>query len=116
MNTYDIEKRLREIDAIIARCEQNGEDYPGALVRESIMLAQAWEQSQRVNHASNSFFNPQPIACHDPDEQLFVLNNKVIGIDWGRNGDKPVQVTSIIEPNGTVTIEDIKVIGTGKTK
>lgn len=31
--------------------------------------------------------------CYDPDEQVFRLEDKIIGIDWGKNGDMAVQTT-----------------------
>ena len=33
------------------------------------------------------------MRCYDPDEQVFNLGDKVIGIDWGKGGDAAVQVT-----------------------
>lgn len=46
--------------------------------------------------------------CYDPSEQVFNLNNKIIGIDWGKNGDKAIQTSMIKDKVGTFTIVDIK--------
>jgi hypothetical protein len=34
------------------------------------------------------------MRCYDPSEQAFNLKDKIIGIDWGKNGDKVVQTTT----------------------
>lgn len=46
--------------------------------------------------------------CYDPSEQSFDLKNKIIGIDWGKNGDNAVQVTARKETDGTLTVIEIK--------
>jgi hypothetical protein len=46
--------------------------------------------------------------CYDPSEQVFNLENKVIGVDWGKNGDKAVQVTARKEKDGSLTVVEIK--------
>lgn len=46
--------------------------------------------------------------CYDPSEQRFDLKDKIIGIDWGKNGDKAVQVTMKKEKDGKLTIEEVK--------
>jgi hypothetical protein len=48
------------------------------------------------------------LNCYDPSEQVFDLKDKIIGIDWGKNGDKAVKVISRKEKDGTLTVIDIK--------
>jgi hypothetical protein len=46
--------------------------------------------------------------CHDPSEQVFNLEDKLIGIDWGKNGDKAVQVTFVKESDGRLIVTEVK--------
>lgn len=46
--------------------------------------------------------------CYDPSEQSFKLKDKIIGIDWSKNGDKTVQVTMRKEKDGSLTLTEIK--------
>lgn len=46
--------------------------------------------------------------CHDPSEQVFNLKDEVIGIDWGKNGDKAIQTKMRIEKDGTYTLVEVK--------
>jgi hypothetical protein len=48
------------------------------------------------------------LHCYDPSEQVFDLKDKIIGIDWGKNGDKAVQVTARKEKDGSLTIVEVK--------
>jgi hypothetical protein len=46
--------------------------------------------------------------CYEPSEQSFGLKDKIIGIDWGKNGDMAVQVTARKEKDGSLTVIEIK--------
>lgn len=46
--------------------------------------------------------------CYDPSEQCFNLKDKIIGIDWGKNGDKAVQITTKKEKDGSLTVIEVK--------
>lgn len=46
--------------------------------------------------------------CYDPSEQLFELKDKIIAIDWGKNGDKAIQVTGKKTDDGKIVITEIK--------
>lgn len=48
------------------------------------------------------------MLCYDPPEQSFDLEDRMIGIDWGKNGDKAMQVTMKKEKDGTYTLTEIK--------
>ena len=48
------------------------------------------------------------MRCYDPAEQVFVIGNEIISIDWGKNGDKAVQVKARKEDNGNIVITEIK--------
>ena len=42
--------------------------------------------------------------CYDPSEQVFKINDTIISIDWGKNGDKAVKLTSKVLSDGTVRV------------
>ena len=46
--------------------------------------------------------------CYNPSEQCFNLKDKIIGIDWGKNGDKPIQTAIRKEKDGTLTLIEVK--------
>ncbi|AJD92047.1 hypothetical protein JMA_27300 [Jeotgalibacillus malaysiensis] len=46
--------------------------------------------------------------CHDPAEQLFQLKDRLIAIDWGKNGDKSVKTVAQIGNDGTLTIVKVE--------
>ena len=46
--------------------------------------------------------------CYNPAEQVFVIGDEIISIDWGKNGDKSVQVKARKENDGTLTILEVK--------
>jgi len=46
--------------------------------------------------------------CYNPSEQVFYLKDKIIGIDWGKNGDKAVQVTARKEKDGRLTVIEVR--------
>jgi hypothetical protein len=46
--------------------------------------------------------------CYDHSEQSFNLKDKIIGIDWGKNGDKAIKMTAIKGKDGSVTIVEVK--------
>lgn len=48
------------------------------------------------------------MKCYDPSEQVFNLEDMIIGIDWSKNGDKSVQVKMKKEEDDTLTIVEIK--------
>ena len=48
------------------------------------------------------------MKCYEPSEQIFNLGDKVIGIDWGLNGDKAVQVTFVKTRDDTLRVAKIK--------
>jgi len=50
-------------------------------------------------------------SLHDlPDEQLIISGDKIIGIDWGKNGDEAVQVTLKKETGGKLIITEVRVL------
>ncbi|MEI2465035.1 hypothetical protein [Niallia taxi] len=48
--------------------------------------------------------------CYDPAEQVFNLQDKVIGIDWGKNGDFATRVIMKKEEDGRFSIVEYKVL------
>lgn len=52
------------------------------------------------------------MKCYDPAEQFFDLKDKIIGIDWGKNGDKAVQVT-MKKWRGKLVVTEIKELNKG---
>ena len=48
------------------------------------------------------------MRCFSPSEQVFVIGNEIISIDWGKNGDKAVQLKARKEDNGNIVITEIK--------
>lgn len=48
------------------------------------------------------------MRCYDPAEQVFDLGDMIIGIDWGKNGDKAVQTTLRRNTDGTFTLIEFK--------
>lgn len=48
------------------------------------------------------------MKCFDPAEQSFELKDRLIGIDWGKNGDKAIQMTLKKEEDGKLAVIEIK--------
>jgi hypothetical protein len=48
------------------------------------------------------------LYCHDPSEQVFHLDDCIIGIDWGKCGDKAIQTKMRKEKNDTYTLVEVK--------
>lgn len=48
--------------------------------------------------------------CYDPSEQVFKINDTIISIDWGKNGDKAVKLTSKILNNGMICVTNVEEI------
>lgn len=48
--------------------------------------------------------------CYDPSEQVFKINNTIISIDWGKNGDKAVKLTSKVLTDGTICVTKVEEI------
>ncbi len=57
------------------------------------------------------------MICYNPPEQLFHLENSIISIDWGLNGDHAVKVTIRKDPEtGGFIIDNVEVVDEARNK
>lgn len=48
--------------------------------------------------------------CIHPSEQVFILKDKIIGIDFGKNGDYAVQTSLRQDKDGKFTVLESKIL------